>query len=102
MMKTSGYCIASRKLDVVCMKNIRMGLSALRPTEKSLRRFSAIRLLVLDVALGVPVNGFEILGAERAPQLAGLAHEEAAGWNHSALGQKGPGGDNAPRADFRA
>jgi hypothetical protein len=59
-----------------------------------------VAFFVLDVALGVAVDGFEVLGDQSAAEFAGLAHEEAARGDYGAFRDKCASGDDAACADF--
>ena len=60
---------------------------------------SPVGFFVLDVALGVSVNGVEVFGGERAAEFAGLAHEKAARRDDGAFRDKRTGGDDAAGPD---
>jgi hypothetical protein len=61
-----------------------------------------VSFFVLDVALGVTVNGVEVFGGERATEFAGLTHEKAARRDDGAFRDKRTGGDDAAGADCGA
>src|ERR1700691_4510439 len=92
-----------------------VGRSLLRPTpvvlstsaastrERPIKLFPGLRLVrlfVLDVALRIAVDRFEVLGNERAPQFPRLPHEEATRRHDGAFRHKRAGGDYSSNSDF--